>query len=126
MLEQTELRRIRPACAVGDNCNLQVLGEADDIFGEISAKQPFSETNLRMGYKNLHDLIVPCEFYDGPGDVAASYNPRFDPKAPSETQMFFYGFPLYSWQFRQLRRAMDEEGDTIRMEIVRDAAASPN
>lgn len=40
------LRRSRPATAVGDNSDLKVLSQTDDVLGEIFATQPLQEIEV--------------------------------------------------------------------------------
>jgi hypothetical protein len=67
------LLRSLPATAVGDDCDLKVLGQADDVLGEILAAQPLQKADLRVRHKNLRDFIAAPEFHHGLGDIAENF-----------------------------------------------------
>src|SRR5690348_674723 len=87
-----ELVRLEPqsATAVGDDCNLKVLCQSDNVLGEILAAQAFQKTDLRVRYKNLCDLILTGEIHHRLGDIAAAEDTRFDLETSRETKMLFY------------------------------------
>jgi hypothetical protein len=114
------------ATAVGDNSDLQVLCQEDNVFSEILAAQPIKEGNFRMGHEDLRGLIAASELDDGVGDVGAANHLRFDLQAPGEPKMFLYSLSFPGWQLGQFRSPVYKEGGAIGAKIVGYPPASTN
>ena len=82
--------RVWSATTVGNDRDLQILGQAHNVLRVLSAAKSLSKTRLTMSYKNLGDLIAARVFNYSLGDIPPAKNPGFDLQASREAQVFFY------------------------------------
>ena len=83
--------------AIGDDCNLKVLCQADNVLGEILAAQAFQKTDLCVRHKDLCDLILSSEIHHRLGDVATAKNACFDLETSRKAKMLLYCLPFLGW-----------------------------
>ena len=83
--------------AVGDDSDLKVLCQANDVLGEVPATEPFQKTDFRVRYEDLCDLIAASEVHHGLGNIATAKDPRLDLETPREAKVLFYGLSFVGW-----------------------------
>ena len=88
--------------AIGDYGDLDILSDADDIFGIIPAQKAIPETVLRLGYEDLCHMAAAAEFNHCLSDVAALQNLSCDLQVSGEEKMPSHGFSLLGWQLRYI------------------------
>jgi hypothetical protein len=84
------LRRLS-AAAVGNDGDLQIVGDTHDVFRTVSAKKAFAKATLGTGYEDLRYLGAASEFDHGLRDILAANDLRFDAKVASEAKVLFDG-----------------------------------
>src|SRR5262249_45706044 len=97
-----------PVAAICDDCHLKVLGETNNTFGKILSEQPFSQISFRVRYEDLRDLVLPCEFHDGFGDVLTGNRSGLNLQTSGEAEMLLYRHALVRRQIRKVLSRVHE------------------
>ena len=80
--------------SLGDDCDLNGVGEAQDLSDEAHCGQQSEMTDAGTAKENLRDVLPVREFDQGHSGVRALQYSRFNVKITGEVEMLLNRIPL--------------------------------